>query len=123
MGSIYSKLYPSIQPYSVLMLGLDGAGKTTILNRIIHDKIDTSRLLPNAFKLVTRKYNTIVENRHFLIRSRWRYFYKFVNDGIIFVIDGCDRERFSEVQPINAKHGKGIAEGQWLSENIVVTNK
>ncbi|EKE42452.1 hypothetical protein ENUP19_0051G0013 [Entamoeba nuttalli] len=80
----------------MLILGLDSAGKTTILYRIASG--ETIMTVPTiGFNLEELEYNQMKfkvwdlggqEN----LRPYWRCYYSGTN-AIIFVVDSCDRER------------------------------
>lgn len=77
-------------------MGLDGAGKTTILYRLQLGTVVTTK--PTiGFNVETLKYNNLTLNIWDLggqtsIRPYWRCYYNNTA-GIIFVVDSTDRER------------------------------
>lgn len=83
----------------ILMVGLDAAGKTTILYKLKLGEIVTT--IPTiGFNVETVEYKNISftvwdvggQNK---IRKLWRHY--FTNtDGLIFVVDSNDRERIEE---------------------------
>lgn len=81
------------------MIGLDGAGKTTILKQIQLKKyMDTVPTI--GLNVETVKY----KNLEFLVfdvggkvRSLWTHYYENL-DAIIFVIDSTDRERVWQIK-------------------------
>lgn len=100
MGMLFSKVFASLfgsKEVRVLILGLDNAGKTTLLyklyapNRVI-------RTMPTiGFNVETVNYQNLSFNVWDLggqtnIRPYWRCYYANT-DAIIYVIDSCDRER------------------------------
>jgi len=85
----------------ILMLGLDSAGKTTILYNIkTNDEINT---LPTVgFNVETIKYKNILLNLWDVggqdkIRPLWRHYYTG-SQGLIFVLDCADRDRIDEAR-------------------------
>lgn len=100
MGSIFSKLFNYFKKDTrILMLGLDGAGKSTILyNFKLGEKVDTIPTI--GFNVETVTYKSInftiwdVGGQE-KIRPLWKHYYTHVN-ALIYVIDSCDRERFQE---------------------------
>eukprot|EP00939_MAST-03C_sp_MAST-3C-sp1_P004420 g4420.t1 len=85
----------------ILMLGLDGAGKTTILYALkLGERVETVPTVGFNIEEVT------VNGIHLTIwdcggqeklRSTWRYYYKGTQ-AVIFVVDCSDRERISEAK-------------------------
>jgi len=80
----------------ILMVGLDAAGKTTVLFKLkLGEVINTIPTI--GFNVETVEYKNInfsvwdVGGQK-AIRKLWRYYYQGVQ-GIIFVVDSCDKER------------------------------
>jgi len=109
MGFLISKINSllfSKKDFRVLMVGLDNSGKTSILYHMkFGDLIDT--IITNGFNLETIKYkglnlsiwdiggyNIYYENK---VRKLWKHYYQNT-DGIIFVIDSTDKERFEQAK-------------------------
>ena len=99
MGGLVSKLFTTKKCLRILMVGLDGAGKTTILYKLkLGQKIAS---LPTVgFNVESVEY----KNVNFIvwdvggqskIRPLWKNYYQGVQ-GLIFVIDSCDRDRFED---------------------------
>lgn len=85
----------------ILMVGLDAAGKTTILYKLKLGEIVTT--IPTiGFNVETVEYKNISftvwdVGGQTKIRKLWRHY--FANtDGIIFVVDSNDRERIAEAE-------------------------
>ena len=83
------------------MLGLDGAGKTTILYKLKLGEIASSYpLIGMEVETVKYKNTTFtcwdVGGRE-LSRLRWRSYYSGVQ-GLIFVVDSSDTERIEEAK-------------------------
>eukprot|EP01103_Thecamoeba_quadrilineata_P019940 TRINITY_DN831_c0_g1_i1.p1 TRINITY_DN831_c0_g1~~TRINITY_DN831_c0_g1_i1.p1 ORF type:complete len:177 (-),score=42.25 TRINITY_DN831_c0_g1_i1:65-595(-) len=99
MGSMFAKLFGGNKERRILMVGLDAAGKTTILYKLKLGEIVTT--IPTiGFNVETVQYKKInftvwdVGGQD-KIRPLWRHY--FMNtQGLIFVIDSNDRERVSE---------------------------
>ncbi|CAF4435700.1 unnamed protein product, partial [Rotaria magnacalcarata] len=105
-GSIFGKKH-----YRILMLGLDNAGKTSILYRLrLKESITTIPTVGFNVETVVLghvKFNVWdvggqeVRTRHPLayrtdkIRPLWRHYFTG-SQGLIFVVDSCDRERMEE---------------------------
>jgi len=104
MGNIFSSYYDKLMSYfekksNILMLGLDSAGKTTILYKLKLDTLVTT--IPTiGFNVETVKFKSLnmtiwdVGGQE-KIRPLWRHYYKNV-DAVIFVIDSNDGGRFDE---------------------------
>ncbi|KAL7630840.1 UNVERIFIED_CONTAM: hypothetical protein RMT77_018870 [Armadillidium vulgare] len=104
MGLFFSKLYKLIQsnsPCRILMIGLDWAGKTTMLNRFVGEESKTTA--PTiGFNVETVDYKNLTFNVFDVgglekIRPLWRcYFYSA--QGIIYVVDSKDSSRLEEAK-------------------------
>lgn len=85
----------------ILMIGLDAAGKTTILYRLKVDEL--VRTIPTiGFNVEVVEYKNITFTVWDIggqdkIRPLWRHYYQNVQ-GIIFVIDASDHERLLEAE-------------------------
>ncbi|KAK1331258.1 hypothetical protein QTO34_009209 [Cnephaeus nilssonii] len=104
MGNVFEKLFKSLfgrKEVRILMLGLDGVGKTTMLYKLKLGR--TVATIPTiGFNVETVEYNNISltiwdVNSHCKHRPMWRHYFKDTN-GLIFVVDSNDRERISEAQ-------------------------
>eukprot|EP01133_Synstelium_polycarpum_P016939 gene16939-20151_t len=85
----------------ILMIGLDGAGKTTILYKFKLGEV-VSTLPTIGFNVESVDYKNISFNvwdvgGQYKIRTLWRHYYTN-SSAIIFVIDSTDRERIDEVR-------------------------
>ena len=106
MGLIGSKLWNSLTALSkkdtrICMIGLDSAGKTTILYRFKLGEVVTT--VPTiGFNVETLEYRNLkmtmwdVGGQH-KIRQLWNYYYEGTN-AVIFVVDASDRARISEAK-------------------------
>merc|ERR1712130_495163 len=83
----------------VLMVGLDAAGKTTLLYKLKLGEIVTT--IPTiGFNVETVEYKNISftvwdVGGQDKIRPLWRHYYQNTQ-GVIFVVDSSDRERIQE---------------------------
>jgi len=109
MGNFFSNLFTKIfgnnNEMRILMVGLDAAGKTTILYKLkLGDVVTTIPTI--GFNVETVEYKKIqftvwdVGGQE-KIRPLWRHYYQGTQ-GIIYVIDSNDIERIDEVEN-NAK--------------------
>ncbi|RLV93845.1 ADP-ribosylation factor 6 [Spathaspora sp. JA1] len=98
MGSLVSKLFKN-REMRILMLGLDNAGKTTVLYKLKLGK--TSQTVPTVgFNVETVKHKNVSfavwdcggQER---IRPLWRHYFTGTN-ALIYVVDSNDRERLEE---------------------------
>jgi len=99
MGSVFAKLFNMTKEMRILMVGLDAAGKTTILYKLKLGEIVTT--IPTiGFNVETVEYKNInftvwdVGGQD-KIRPLWRHYFQNTQ-GLIFVIDSNDRERVGE---------------------------
>eukprot|EP00112_Aurelia_sp_Birch-Aquarium-sp1_P003776 Seg1425.4 transcript_id=Seg1425.4/GoldUCD/mRNA.D3Y31 product="ADP-ribosylation factor 1" protein_id=Seg1425.4/GoldUCD/D3Y31 len=95
------KRYFGKQECRVLMVGLDSAGKTTILYHFKLDELVTT--IPTiGFNVETLEHKNVTFTVWDIggqdkIRALWRLYYQ-ETEGIIFVIDSNDRERAQEAR-------------------------
>ncbi|GAM17393.1 hypothetical protein SAMD00019534_005680, partial [Acytostelium subglobosum LB1] len=104
MGNLIARIYNLFDPkqnHRILMIGLDAAGKTTLLYRLKLGEIVTT--IPTiGFNVETVEYKNISftvwdVGGQYKIRALWRHYYQ--NSGaIIFVLDSTDVERFEEIR-------------------------
>ncbi|RZF37295.1 ADP-ribosylation factor 2 [Nilaparvata lugens] len=98
ISSVLTRLFGKKQ-MRILMVGLDSAGKTTILYKLKLGEIVTT--IPTiGFNVETVEYKNICftvwdvggQNK---IRPLWRHYFQNTQ-GLIFVVDSSDRERMDE---------------------------
>lgn len=100
ISSILNRLFNKKQ-VRILMIGLDSAGKTTILYKLKLGEIVTT--VPTiGFNVESVVYKNICFTVWDIggqdkIRSLWRHYYQNTN-GIIFVVDSSDRERIDKAR-------------------------
>nr|XP_002130554.1 ADP-ribosylation factor 4-like [Ciona intestinalis] len=100
ISSLFTKLF-SKQAMRILMVGLDAAGKTTILYKLKLGEIVTT--IPTiGFNVETVEYKNVCftvwdVGGQDKIRPLWRHYYQNTQ-GIIFVVDSNDRERLEEAR-------------------------
>jgi len=104
MGLAFSRIWERLfskKEMRILMVGLDAAGKTTILYKLKLGEVVTT--IPTiGFNVETVEYKTISftvwdvggQNK---IRALWRHYYQNTQ-GVIFVIDSNDRERIEDAR-------------------------
>eukprot|EP00128_Syssomonas_multiformis_P017883 Colp12_sorted_trinity150504_noHs@25622 len=100
MGNVLKKLFGN-KEMRILMLGLDAAGKTTILYKLkIGNPVTT---IPTVgFNVETVTYKNVKLNVWDVggqdkIRPLWRHYYTGTQ-GLIFVVDSADRDRIDEAR-------------------------
>ncbi|KAL0078562.1 ADP-ribosylation factor [Phycomyces blakesleeanus] len=104
MGISFSSLFQELfgkKEMRILMVGLDAAGKTTILYKLKLGEIVTT--IPTiGFNVETVEYKNISftvwdVGGQDKIRPLWRHYFQNTQ-GIIFVVDSNDRDRISEAR-------------------------
>ncbi|MCL7045962.1 hypothetical protein MKW94_029058 [Papaver nudicaule] len=104
MGINFTKLFSQLfakKQIRVLMVGLDAAGKTTILYKLKLGEIVTT--IPTiGFNVETVEYRNISftvwdVGGQDKIRPLWKYYFQNTQ-GLIFVVDSNDRERVGEAR-------------------------
>lgn len=106
--------YTQSPEYSILILGLDNAGKTTLIEEFKelyipnYKKVPAARILPTVGQNVA----TLVLDGVYLkfwdvggqdaLRELWDEYYD-LSHGIVFVIDSCDTERLVECKEVLTK--------------------
>ncbi|KAJ1725917.1 ADP-ribosylation factor-like protein 2 [Coemansia biformis] len=97
--SIIKKLREKEKEIRILVLGLDNAGKTTIMKRLNGESIDT--VSPTlGFNITTIEFESYKVNfwdvgGQRTIRPYWRNYFE-QTDGIIWVVDSADRQRMGD---------------------------
>merc|ERR1712048_1022282 len=103
MGILITKLFDVFgkQERRIVMVGLDAAGKTTVLYKLHLGEV-TATIPTIGFNVETVEYKNIKftvwdiggQDR---IRKLWRHYYLGTN-GVIFVVDSCDRDRIQDAR-------------------------
>lgn len=100
MGKLLSKLFGKKQ-MKILMLGLDAAGKTTILYKLKFNRCPvTVPTIGFNVETVTHKdvkFNVWDVGGQERIKPLWRHYYADTH-GLVFVVDCADRERIDEAR-------------------------
>lgn len=100
ISSLFNRMFGK-QQRRILMVGLDAAGKTTILYKLKLGEIVTT--IPTiGFNVETVEYKNISftvwdVGGQDKIRPLWRHYFQNTQ-GLIFVVDSNDRERVAEAQ-------------------------
>ena len=104
MGSMFSKIWQRLlgkTEMRILMVGLDAAGKTTILYKLKLGEVVTT--IPTiGFNVETVDYKNISftvwdVGGQDKIRLLWRHYYQNTQ-GLIFVVDSNDRDRVDDAR-------------------------
>ncbi|CAG9819439.1 unnamed protein product [Phaedon cochleariae] len=104
MGNMFANLFKGLfgkKEMRILMVGLDAAGKTTILYKLKLGEIVTT--IPTiGFNVETVEYKNISftvwdVGGQDKIRPLWRHYFQNTQ-GLIFVVDSNDRERITEAK-------------------------
>eukprot|EP00933_Yihiella_yeosuensis_P038249 TRINITY_DN3219_c0_g2_i2.p1 TRINITY_DN3219_c0_g2~~TRINITY_DN3219_c0_g2_i2.p1 ORF type:complete len:185 (+),score=47.76 TRINITY_DN3219_c0_g2_i2:95-649(+) len=104
MGGLFSKVWDRMagpQERRILMLGLDAAGKTTILYKLKLGQV-LATVPTVGFNVETVEYKNIRFDVWDVggqdkIRKLWRHYYGGTH-GLIFVIDSADKERIEDAR-------------------------
>lgn len=104
MGSTFSYLFNRLlgkEDVRILMVGLDNAGKTTILYRLKLEEV-VSTVPTLGFNVETVTYKNISFTVWDIggqdkIRNLWRVYFQGTQ-GLIFVVDSADKERIEEAR-------------------------
>lgn len=104
MGSAFSYLFNRLlgkDDVRILMVGLDNAGKTTVLYRLKLEEV-VSTVPTLGFNVETVTYKNISFTVWDIggqdkIRSLWRVYFQGTQ-GLIFVVDSADKERIQETR-------------------------
>merc|ERR1712166_203666 len=104
MGSLFTKVWARMlgsKEMRILMVGLDAAGKTTILYKLkLGEVVNTIPTI--GFNVETVEYKNIVFNVWDVggqdkLRALWRHYY-LGTEGLIYVVDSSDRDRIEEAR-------------------------
>ncbi|TVU44225.1 hypothetical protein EJB05_03661 [Eragrostis curvula] len=99
--SLSHRLFMSKQEARILMLGLDAAGKTTILYKLKIGEV-VSTVATIGFNVETVEYGNISftvwdVGGQGTIRRLWKHYFHGTQ-GLIFVVDSSDRERLPDAR-------------------------
>ena len=107
MGILFSRVFQSLfgsKEVRILILGLDNAGKTTILYKLQNEAEDEEVMtIPTiGFNVETVEYKNISftvwdVGGQDKIRPLWRHYFQNTQ-GLIFVVDSNDRDRIGEAK-------------------------
>ncbi|CAF1078604.1 unnamed protein product [Didymodactylos carnosus] len=91
----------SSKPSTVLLIGLDHAGKTTLTGRLTNNRLiqapPTSQPIHHQVQVGKVTIGLTDLGGHIQARRLWKDYY-FSSSSIIFVVDASDRKRFNEVR-------------------------
>ena len=119
MGGIIGRLFNPPQEMRILMVGLDAAGKTSILYKLKLGEIITT--VPTiGFNVETVEYKKInftvwdIGGQHKI--RLWRHYYQNTQ-GLIFVVDSNDKDR---IQEANEELQKMLREDELRDATLLV---
>ena len=122
--TILKKMKLKEKEMRILMLGLDNAGKTTILKRFNGEDINT--ISPTlGFNIKTLEHNNYKLNVWDVggqksLRSYWRNYFEST-DGVIWVVDSSDRLRMNDCK--NELHSLLLEERLAGATLLIFANK
>lgn len=83
----------------LLVLGLDNAGKSTLLTVLKQNEVvptaPTHQPVTDEIKVGYMKLRAVDMGGHEIARRMWLQ-YSHEADGVVYIVDACDRERFME---------------------------
>ncbi|KAL0238785.1 hypothetical protein PCE1_004477 [Barthelona sp. PCE] len=100
MGQWFSKLFSRSVDCQLLVLGLDKAGKTSVLQNIrtsgakTEDTVATVNMEYSTFSVGRINFTSFDVGGQERLRHTWRHYY-LGTESLLFVIDAHDRGRFS----------------------------
>lgn len=103
MGAYLARVYAMFwKERSIVIVGLDGAGKTTVLYNLqfgeeIENTVPTLGFNVENLQVNKAKFKAWDLGGQHRLRELWHYYYEEI-DGIVFVIDSVDKDRFPEAR-------------------------
>merc|ERR1711871_701247 len=83
----------------LLVIGLDNAGKSTLLTVLMRNEVvptaPTQQPVTDVIKIGHMKLRAVDMGGHEIARRMWAQ-YSHEADGIVYIVDAVDRERFQE---------------------------
>lgn len=122
MGNAFMKLFDNLfgsREMRVVMLGLDAAGKTTILYKLhIGEVLSTVPTI--GFNVEKVQYKNVIftvwdVGGQEKLRPLWRHYFNNT-DALIYVVDCCDRDRVSKA----ASEFKQIIEDPLMQHSVIL---
>ena len=110
----------------VIVVGLNGSGKTTIVQRLKHGKLNDSEIIPTiGFNCECVEYKKIIFSLWDLggsqeARGFWRLYYEGTQ-AIVFVVDSSDLTRMDEAR--EDLHRMMMEHELWDAPLLVLANK
>jgi len=125
LGRIRSK-FLGRQETRVIVVGLAGCGKSTIVYRLKHGKLDESEIIPTVgFNVECVEYRKMIFSLWDLggapeTRSFWKFYYQDTQ-AVIFVVDSSDVKLMEEVR--EELHRMLTEHELWDAPVLILANK
>jgi len=120
IGRLISKLFK--RPSTILFLGIDNAGKTTLVNKLKnntnHVFMPTKHSTEDILEIGNLKARIFDIGGHAQMRVAWKDYFHHV-DGVVFIVDVEDSGRFNEV----SEAWKVVRELEKEAPIVVLMNK
>ena len=99
LDEVLRHLEEETKQFQKLVRGLDNAGKSTLLTLLVRDEVvphaPTHQPVTDVITIGAMKMRAVDMGGHEIARRMWEQ-YSQDADGIVYIVDAVDRERFQE---------------------------